>query len=99
EARGAQGRGGSRTCCKVNEQVMPAELRLVTANVNSVLVTDLIAAETPLETALMLLAVLPEPVTRVISAVGAVPLVSKMKPLGVLRMMVPTPTLPLATSV
>src|SRR3989442_10482987 len=57
------------------------------------------AAEVPLATSLMLLPLAPEPVTRVIKTVGAVPPMSKTNPAGALRMIVPVPALPLAFSV
>ena len=65
----------------------------------SVLLTEVMAIAVPLETALILLPELPEPVTRVIKTVGAVPPVSNRKPAGAVRVIVPVPTLPLAFSV
>ena len=62
------------------------------------MVTEVIAAELPLVMPLMLLAAPPLPVNRSIRTVGAVPPVSKMKPPGTFRMIVPVPTLPLAIS-
>jgi hypothetical protein len=80
-------------------QVTPLELVLLTVKTSCVLLTEVIAAAVPLATPLMLAVffALP-PVSRVISMVGAVPLVSNTKPAGAVRMMVPLPTLPLAFS-
>ena len=60
--------------------------------------TEVIATAVPLPTPLMLLTAPPLPLSRVINTVGAVPPVSKMNPLGTLRIIVPVPTLPLAFS-
>ena len=77
----------------------PLTLLLVTVNTNCVVVTEVIATAVPLEIPLILLATLPLPLSRVISTVGAVPPVSKINPLGTIRMIVPVPTFPLAFSV
>ena len=98
-ASGAPAVGRTRTFCEVKEQVTPEALLLVTVKVNCVLVTEVMETAVPLETPLMLLAALPEPATLVIRTVGAVPPVSKMNPLGALRIMVPVPASPLLFSV
>src|SRR5215468_3785226 len=98
-ARGVPAVGRTRTFCQVNLQVMPLALEAVTVKTSWVLLTEVMERAVPLVTSLMLLAELPEPVNRVINTVGAVPPVSKRKPLGAFRMMVPVPTLPLAFSV
>src|SRR5215470_5860172 len=92
-ARGVPAVGRTRTFCQVKVLVTPLALELVTVKVSCVEVTELIATDVPLETPLILF--LEEPV---IFTVGAVPPVSKTKPAGALRMMVPVPTLPLAFS-
>src|SRR6266853_2454885 len=84
--------GRTRTFCHVSLQVTPLILLLVTVNTNCVVVTEVIAAAVPLETPLILLPALPLPLSRVISTVGAVPPVSKINPLGAVRMIVPVPT-------
>ena len=90
--------GRTRTFCQVREQVIPEALEAETVNTSWVLVTEVMAAAAPLERSLMLLAELPEPVNRVTNTVGAVPAVSKTKPAGALRTMVPVPTFPLTFS-
>src|SRR6266487_3714170 len=97
-ASGVPAVGRSRTFCQVSLQVTPAELELVTVKTICVVVREVMAAAVPLATPLMLAALLPLPATRVIRTVGAVPPVSKRKPVGALRMIVPVPTLPLAFS-
>jgi hypothetical protein len=79
-------------------QVTPLALELVTLKTSCVLVTEVIATAVPLAAPLMLLPPPPLPVSRVIKTFGAVPAVSKIKPAGALRMIVPMPTLPLAFS-
>ena len=79
-------------------QVTPLRLVLVTVKVSCVVVTEVIAIAVLLPTPLMLLAEPPLPLILVINTVGAVPPVSKMNPLGTLRIIVPVPTLPLAFS-
>src|SRR4030095_3476479 len=98
-ANGVPAVGRIRTFCQVSLQVTPLALALVTVKTNWVLVTELIATAVPLATPLTLLPLLPDPANRVTNTVGAVPPVSKTKPLGALRIMVPVPTLPLAFSV
>jgi hypothetical protein len=71
--------------------MLPA-LDLVTVKTIWVLVTEVMAIAVPLATPLILLPLLPEPPKRVINTVGAVPPVSKTKPGGALRMIVPVPT-------
>src|SRR5262245_35282724 len=97
-ASGVPALGRTRTFCQVRLQVTPLALEAVTVKTNCVLVTEVMATAVPLATSLMLLAELPEPVSRVTETVGAVPPMSKRKPLGALRTMVPVPTLPLAFS-
>src|SRR5437879_3843199 len=97
-ANGVPAVGRTRTFCQVSLQVTPLILLLVTVNTNSVVVTEAIATEEPLETPLMLLAAPPLPMSRSILTVGAVPLVSKMKPFDGLRISVPVPAFPLAIS-
>ena len=62
------------------------------------MVREVIATAVPLATPLMLFALPPLPVKRVTKTVGAVPPVSRAKPVGALRMIVPVPTSPLAAS-
>src|SRR5215475_13426333 len=62
--------GRTRTFCQVSLQVTPLALEAVTVNTSWVLVTELIAMAVPLATSLMLLAELPEPLSRVMSTVG-----------------------------
>jgi hypothetical protein len=69
-------------------------LLLVTVNVSWVLVTEVMPIEVPLLTPLILLAEPPFPLIRVIRTVGAVPPVSKTKPFGIFRIIVPVPTVP-----
>jgi hypothetical protein len=76
-AKGVPAVGRTRTFCQVNVLVTPLALELVTVNTSCVLVTELIATDVPLETPLILF--LEEPV---IFTVGAVPPVSKTKPVG-----------------
>src|SRR5216683_2499062 len=97
-ARGLLAVGRTRRFCQVSEQVTALTLELVTVNEIWVLVREVIATEVPLATPLMLLALLPLPVRRVTKTVGAVPPVSKMNPLGALRIMVPVPTSAVAAS-
>src|SRR5262249_13606242 len=92
-ARGVPALGRTRTFCQVKVLVTPLALELVTVKVSCVEVTEVIATDVPLETPLILF--LEEPV---IFTVGAVPPVSKIKPLGAFKMIVPVPTLPLAFS-
>src|SRR5262247_3543789 len=88
-ANGVPAVGRTRTFCQVSLQVTQFILKLFTAKTSCVLVTEVIAVDAPLETPLMLLPELPEPVSRVTNIVGAVPPVSKMKPAGALTIMVP----------
>src|SRR6266568_6795932 len=64
-ASGVPALGRTRTFCQVNLQVTPLILELVTVKTICVLVTEVMAMAVPLETSLMLLPALPEPVTRV----------------------------------
>src|SRR6266568_102668 len=96
--RGLLAVGRTRRFCQVSEQVTAVLLALVTVNVIWVLVREVIATEVPLATPLMLLPLAPLPVRRVTKTVGAVPPVSKMNPLGALRMIVPVPTSAVAAS-
>ena len=97
-ASGLPAAGRTRTFCQVSLQVTPLALELVTVNTSCVPVTEVIATAVPLDTPLMLLPLLPEPVSRVTNIVGAVPPVSNTKPVGALRRIVPVPTLPPAFS-
>src|SRR5262249_10392784 len=97
-ARGVPAVGRTRTFCQVRRQVMPLALEPVTAEASWVLLTEVMATAVPLATPLMFRISLPLPASRVIRTVGAVPPVSKRKPLGALRMIVPVPTLPLEFS-
>src|SRR4029434_8556183 len=72
-ASGVPAVGRTRTFCQVSLQLTPEALALVTVKTSCVLVTDVMAIAVPLETPLRLLAEPPEPVTRVIKTVGAVP--------------------------
>jgi hypothetical protein len=84
--------------CQVNEFVTPLLLALVIMNVICVEVTDPTATVAGSVTPLMFLLVPPLPPMRLIKTVGAVPPVSKLKPEGALRMIVPVPALPLVDS-
>src|SRR5439155_25956264 len=86
--------GRTRRFCQVN--VFAAELVDVMVNVICVDVTELTASEVPLAVLLMFLPLLLSPLMR---TVGAVPPVSKTKPVGTLRMIVPLPASPEAVSV
>src|SRR6266550_2581421 len=97
-ASGLPAAGRTRTFCQVSLQVTPLALELVTVNTTCVLVIDVIATGVPLARPLMLLPLLPEPVSRVGNIVGAVPPVSNTKPAGAFRRIVPVPTFPLAFS-
>src|SRR6266567_3743597 len=97
-ARGVPASGVTRTLVQVSEQVTPPPLALVTVNVIWLVVREVMATALPLATALMLLLLLPLPVRRVTKTVGSVPPVSKLKPAGALRVIVPVPTSPLAAS-
>src|SRR5438046_8839154 len=81
-ASGVPAVGRTRTFCQVNLQVTPLILELVTVKTSCVLVTEVMASAVPLATALMLLAELPEAVSRVTSTVGAVQAVSRTEPVG-----------------
>src|SRR4029453_2151582 len=72
-ASGVPAVGGTQTFCQVSLQVTPLALEPVTVKTNCVLVAEVMAIAVPLETPLILLGELPEPVTRVIKTVGAVP--------------------------
>src|SRR6266496_6475746 len=97
-AKGLAAVGRTRTFCQVSEQLTPPLLAALTVKVICVVVLEVIAAEVPVATALMFLLSLPPPARRSIRTVGAVPLVSKMNPLGAFRMIVPVPTSALAYS-
>src|SRR5438045_3089414 len=94
-ASGVPAVGRTRTFCQVSVQRTPPLLGTVTVKVSWVEVTDVIATAVPLETPLMFLEADPP----LILTVGAVPAVSKTKPAGAVRVIVPVPTLPLAFSV
>src|SRR5215475_5998014 len=93
--RGVPAVGRTLTFCQVNVQRAPPLLETVTVKVSWVVVTELIARELPL---LAPLIDLEADAVEVILTDGAVPPVSKTKPVGALRMMVPVPALPLAFS-
>src|SRR6266567_1343074 len=98
-ATGVPASGLSRTLVQVSEQVTPPLLALVTVNVIWLVVREVIATALPLATPSMLLVLAPLPAKRVIKTVGAgVLVVSKINPVGALRMMVPVPASPLAAS-
>src|SRR5258705_882847 len=69
-ASGLPAAGRTRTFCQVSLQVTPLALELVTVNTSCVLATEVIATDVPLATPLMLLPLLPEPVSRVATTVG-----------------------------
>jgi hypothetical protein len=98
-ASGVPAEGRTLTFCQVSEQVTPPLLADVTVNVSLFAVLDVMATDVPLAAPLMFNELAPDPPTRVIRTVGAVPPVLKMNPAGALRMMVPVPTLPLWISV
>jgi hypothetical protein len=98
DASGVPAAGRTRMFCHVRRHVTPLLLALVTVNVICVDVIDVTATELPLTIPLMFLLALPPPVSRVINTVGAVPPLSNWNPVGALRMIVPTPALPLADS-
>src|SRR5262245_9384744 len=97
-AKGVPAVGRTRTFCQVSLQVTPLRLALVTVKTSCGVVTEVIETAVPLATPLILALLLAVPVSRVMSIVGNVAAVSKTKPAGALRMMVPVPTLPLAFS-
>src|SRR5688572_9416398 len=92
-ARGVPAVGLTRTFCQASLQRTPLALDLVTVKTNCVLLIEVNAAAAPLATPLMFRVFLPLPARRVINTFGAAPPVSKMNPLGALRMIVPVPTL------
>src|SRR5688572_22455471 len=87
-ASGVPAVGRTRTFCQVRVQTTPPLLGTVTVKVSCVAFIDEIARELPLLTPLMFFEAAP---LELIRTVGAVPPVSKMKPAGALRMMVPVP--------
>ena len=97
-ASGVPAKGRTRTLVQVNEQVTPALLALVTVKVIWFVLWDVTATEVPLATPLILEGLAPLPLRRVITTLGAGVLVSKMNPLGTLRMIVPVAVSPLAAS-
>jgi hypothetical protein len=88
----------TRTFVHTNPQVMPLALLLVTVKTNCVVVAELMGTAVPLVTPLILLALEPLPLSRFIMMPGAVPVVSKINPVGALSIIVPAPTFPLAFS-
>src|SRR5882724_8524265 len=70
EAKGVPAVGRTRTFCQVSLHVTPLMLGLVTVKTICVLLTEVMDTAVPLETALMLLPALPEPLTRVTNIVG-----------------------------
>jgi hypothetical protein len=97
-ASGVPAEGRTRKFCQVNLQRTLLRLVLVTVKVIWVVVTVVIATDEPLLTPLMLLPELPPPLNRSILTVGAIPPVSKIKPLGTFRSTVPVPTSPVIFS-
>ena len=87
-ASGLMAVGRTRTFCQVSELVTAPLLALLIVKVIWLVLIEVIAAEVPLATELMFLLLLPLPPILSILTVGAVPPVSKMNPLGALRMMV-----------
>jgi len=98
-ASGVPAVGRTRRFCHVNEQVTPPLLAEVTVKVRFVGVMAVIAAAVPLATPFRFNVFAPLPPARVMSTAGSAAFVSKMNPAGVLKMIVPAPTLPLSISV
>ena len=99
EARGTCALGRTRIFPQVKEFVTLFELAVVTVKVMVVPATLRVALTTlPLARSLMLRLLLPPPEVRVIVTVGAVPVVSKTKPDGTVRMMVPVSISPIPPS-
>src|SRR5436190_16891267 len=92
-ANGVPAMGRTRTFCQVSLHTTPPRLVLVTVKIIWVAVTEVIATDVALETPLMLLIAFPPPLTLSILTVGALPPVSKRKPDGTFRIIVPVPTL------
>jgi hypothetical protein len=99
EASGVPAEGRTRTFCHVRLQVTPELLTEDTVKVICVVLIEVMATEVPLATPLILRPLPPTPPTLVTRTVGAVPPVSKTKPLGALRTIVPVPMSPDAPSV
>src|SRR6266566_763803 len=91
-AKGVPATGRKRTFCQV--KVLVTLLTELTVKVSCVEVTEVMATEIPLPTALIFCVLLPP----LILTVGATPPVSNVQPLGTFKMIVPTPTLPLMAS-
>src|SRR5437899_2825178 len=91
-AKGEPAMGRTRTFCQV--KVLVTLLTEPTVKVSCVEVTEVMATEVPLPTALIFCELLPP----TILTVGATPPVSNVHPLGTFKMMMPTPTLPLVAS-
>ena len=96
DARGVPAVGRTRTFCQVIVFGVPPVLLDEMVNVSCVEVMDVMANDVPLTALLMFFELVGSPV---IFTVGAVPPVSNTKPEGALRMMVPTPALPVPSSV
>ena len=96
-ARGVPALGRTRTFCHVIVFGVPPVLLAEMVNVSCVEVTDVMANDVPLTALLMFFELLAG--SPVILTVGAVPPVSKMNPVGAFRMTVPTPALPVPSSV
>src|SRR5258708_26254970 len=94
-ARGLAAMGRTRTFCQVIELVSEPLLAEETVNVIWLVVREVMAAEVPEGAPLISYVVFCLKKKSVIRTVGAVPLMSKMKPEGALRMIVPVPTSPL----
>src|SRR6266700_5882081 len=91
-AKGVPAMGRKRTFCQV--KVLVTLLTELTVKVSCVEVTEVMATEVPLPTALIFCELLPP----TILPVGATPPVSNVQPLGTFKLMVPTPTLALMAS-
>src|SRR6266566_5426827 len=91
-AKGVPATGRKRTFCQV--KVLVTLLTELTVKVSCVEVTEVMATEIPLPTALIFCVLLPP----LILTVGATPPVSNVQPLGTFKMIVPTPTLALMAS-
>jgi hypothetical protein len=98
DASGVAAVGRTRMFCQVRLFRTVPELTSFTVKVSAVLVTVVKGTEVPDATLLMLLLLPPLPARRVTITVGAVPPVSKTKPAGALRTIVPVPITPVAVS-
>lgn len=90
EANGVPAVGRTLTFCQVKESITPLLVAAEIVIVNCVVVAVTAIVE-PLARSLMLRLLLPLPAVRVTKTVGAVPPVSKTKPDGTFKRMVPVP--------